>query len=96
MSDETTEQIEADHPKLVLQAALSPADAASARDAALDIIATAAQSKSALHVDLDGDDPSPCAMQLLVSAARSAGAHGIAIEPSQQAEEILAAANLMQ
>lgn len=96
MSDDASEEASTETPQLVLSASLSPADASAARDVALEAVSSAVKTKAALKIELDGDGPSPCAMQLVVSAARTAGAQGVPLEPSEQVGEILTAANVTQ
>jgi sugar/nucleoside kinase (ribokinase family) len=71
---------------VVIRAALSPADANAARDALLAGLAAAREAGTAFAVDLDGDQPWPCAVQLLAAAEKSAAAAGVPFAPGPAAE----------
>ncbi len=74
---------------LTMQAMLSPADAAAARDLALESILPAKAGQTSLQVELDGEALSPCAVQLLVGATRTAEKQEVEIVLSEQAQTIL-------
>jgi hypothetical protein len=71
---------------VVIPAALSPADANAARDALLAGLAAAREAGTAFAVELDGEQPWPCAVQLLAAAGTSAAAAGVPFVPGPAAE----------
>lgn len=78
-------------PEQVTDSVVFPADlplnkAVEARENVLKAIEAA---KGALHIDLDGDDPSVCALQLLISTKRTADAESLELTFSDSAKAIL-------
>ena len=71
---------------VVIRAALSPADANAARDSLMAGLAAAREAGTAFAVDLDGEQPWPCAVQLLAAAEKSAAAAGVPFAPGPAAE----------
>ena len=82
-----------DEDAYVLQSELSPADAAEARDELLSAFTAAVGSKKPLQLDISGETLTPCAIQLLVSAKRSAEVEGVSLVLSEGAESALASVN---
>lgn len=74
----------------VLQADLSPADAAEAKEGLLAAFEAAVSSKTPMTVDIEGETSTPCALQLLVSAKRSAEGADVELVFSEQAQTLLA------
>ena len=70
---------------VVIRAALSPADANAARDALSAGLAAAAAAGTALSVEIEGDAPWPCAVQLLAAAEKSAQVAGVPFTPGARA-----------
>ena len=89
MSDTDSKPTEAD--AFVLQAELSPADAAEARDGLMAALTAANEAKKPLAIEIEGEGGTPCALQLLVAAKRSAEAANVEMNLSQQADAMLAA-----
>lgn len=85
-SNEEESPTEATGP-VVVPAKLSPVDAEALREAALAAL-TAADGE--LSIDVDGDEPSVCALQILIAAKRSADAKGLNVALSESAEAALA------
>lgn len=74
----------------VLQVDLSPADAAEAKESLLAAFEAASSSKTPMMVETEGETSTPCALQLLVSAKRSAESANVELVLSEQAQTLLA------
>lgn len=85
-----TESTSSEATAFVLQADLSPADAAEARDGLLAALAAAEGAKTPLSLDVEGETSTPCALQLLVSTKRSAESGEVELQLSEQADALLA------
>jgi len=72
--------------RLVFPANLPLNKAVEAHENALKAIEAATD---ALHIDLDGDDPSLCALQLLISTKRTADAESLELTFSDSAKAAL-------
>ncbi|MFK7942856.1 MAG: hypothetical protein AB8B85_08105 [Paracoccaceae bacterium] len=75
----------------VLQADLSPADAEEAREALIAHLTTAKERAGSMTIEIDGGGGTPCALQLLVAAQRSAEVAQVGLNMSEQAGKLLAA-----
>ncbi len=93
MSDSPPAEEKSHDDVLILSSGLSPADAPAERDRVLSAMTLARESGTGLKVDLDGDNLSPCAIQLLVATARSADLHSVKLEPTAVTKSALADLN---
>ncbi|MEL7469900.1 MAG: hypothetical protein AAFN27_15705 [Pseudomonadota bacterium] len=57
---------------VTVPAALSPADAPGMRDEVVEKLSAALASGGNLTIEIDGEQPNPCSLQILVGARRSA------------------------
>lgn len=74
---------------LVLKADLPPADAAETRDLAQARLEEAEAASAPLTVDIEGERPTPCALQILVATTKSAERRGIDLSPTAEAQTVL-------
>lgn len=79
---------------LLIDGTLSPADAEEAHGAALQAVEAAKAGGLALQVDVEGDQITPCALQILVATQRTTDAQGIDIALSPRASEIFTTIDL--
>ena len=79
---------------IVIEAALSPANAGDQRDQIWAAFEVAQSEKTTLAIGLDGESASPCAIQLLIATSRSARKHDVALEFSAEAQAALTGINL--
>ena len=79
---------------IVIEAALSPANAGDQCEQLTAAFAEAQAAEQPLSIGLDGEDASPCALQLLIAADRSARKHNVTIDFSAEAKSALAGINL--
>lgn len=89
MSEPDSKPTEAE--AFVVQAELSPADAAEVREGLIAALTAAGEAKKPLAIEIEGEGSTPCAVQLLVAAKRSADAANVEMNLSQQADAMLAA-----
>lgn len=90
MSDEKPEDGTPDDGTLHLLAELSPADAPAERERVMAVFDKAKAAGEPLSVDIEGDNLSPCALQMLIATKRSAEIHSVEFAPSDAAESVLA------
>lgn len=74
---------------LVFAAVISPADAPAECDRAKAAMVAAEGAGTPLSVDLDGDMPNPCTLQLLIATVRSGRNKGVEVTLSERASAIL-------
>ena len=79
---------------VVIEAALSPANAVERCGEVLSVMEKARESNTTFVMGLDGADASPCALQILIAANRSARKHSLPIELSDDAKAALEDINL--
>lgn len=82
MTDQTTDPI-------LIPAALSPAVAEEMREETLKKLEAAKGSSDSLSLDIDGESLTPCAVQILVAASRTAERMGVSLELSEQGQMAL-------
>lgn len=75
--------------RVTLSSTLSPADADKERDLVIGALDGAAGSEAPLGIDLDGEQLSPCALQLLIATTRSAKNRNVALDLSKTADTAL-------
>ena len=80
---------ESEQEELVLSSSLSPADADEERDQAVAAVKRAAESQKPLALSLDGDQLTPCAMQMLIAATRTAEIQGVKLSLSDGASAVM-------
>jgi hypothetical protein len=90
VSDSKSESGTTDDGTLMLSAELSPADAPAERERVMAFFEKAKQAGEPLKVDIDGDNLSPCALQMLIATKRSAEIHTVEFAPSDAADSVLA------
>lgn len=73
-----------------LQADLSPADASAVREGLLAALNAATEAKQPLAIEVEGEGGTPCALQLLVAAKRSADSAKVELNLSEKAGAMLA------
>lgn len=86
MQEQTAQPPEQSTDKVVFPANLPLSKAVEAHKDALEVVEAA---KHALHIDLDGDDPSACALQLLIATKRTADAESLELTFSDSAKAVL-------
>ena len=84
----------ADAAPLVIEAALSPANAVERCGEVLSAMEKARETNTPFAIGLDGTEASPCALQILIAASRSARKHGLSFELSGEAKTALTDINL--
>lgn len=89
MPNDEKVKAEADVEPFVVPADLSPADAGEVRDQAVARIEAAERGSEPFEIDLDGDGPTPTALQILVAAKKSAEKRGVDLATTDRAEQIL-------
>ena len=94
MRKATTRKKKADAVPLVIEASLSPANAVERCGEVLSAMEKARRSKTSFTLGLDGPEASPCALQILIAASRSARKHDSPFELSKEAKAALAEINL--
>lgn len=73
----------------VIPAALSPAAAEETRAGALRMLEAAQEDSGTVTLEVDGDALTPCAVQILISAGRTAERMGLNFQISEQGQKAL-------
>lgn len=68
---------------IVIPAALSPAEAEEVRAVTLQMLEAAKEGEGSIPLDIEGDSMTPCAVQMVVSATRTAERLGVSLEISE-------------
>ena len=76
---------------ILIPSGLSPADAEAVRSKTLEMLNGARDGSNPVAIDFDGDTLSPCALQILVAATRTAEHAGVSYEVSDQGNAVLSA-----
>ncbi len=79
---------------IVIPSGLSPADAEECRAHAMSTLETAHQEASSLVLEVDGTSPTPVAVQLLVSTARTAERMNVKLGLSDASLKVLTETNV--
>ena len=83
MTDSQTSHSDVPTGQITIPADLAVSNATAVHAAAVEALGTADQT---LHLELDGDEPTVCALQLLISAKRSAESLSLKLTLSDTAE----------
>ena len=85
-----SEMMAQDASSIVIPAVLSPADAEGIRIGALEALEGSTQREHSMIVEVEGDSPTPCALQILVAVTRTAERLGQTLEISERGNAALA------